>query len=57
MVGKIGGPNGSLAEFLKKFGPFLLTYQPKAIVVFSAHWDTHDKIESKKSINITDFIT
>ncbi|KAI0340491.1 Extradiol ring-cleavage dioxygenase class III enzyme subunit B [Trametopsis cervina] len=34
------GPNGPLAKFLKDFGPTLLDkYNPKAIVVFSAHWD------------------
>lgn len=35
------GPNGPNARFLKDFGPALLQkYKPKAIVVFSAHWDT-----------------
>ncbi|KAF8522143.1 Extradiol aromatic ring-opening dioxygenase [Hysterangium stoloniferum] len=35
------GPNGPLANFLKDFGPVLLEkYRPKAIVVFSAHWET-----------------
>lgn len=35
------GPNGPLATFLKDFGPALLKkYSPKAIVVFSAHWET-----------------
>ncbi|KDQ60622.1 hypothetical protein JAAARDRAFT_124786 [Jaapia argillacea MUCL 33604] len=35
------GPNGSLANFLRDFGPALLEkYNPKAIVVFSAHWET-----------------
>ena len=30
-----------LATFLKDFGPALLAkYRPRAIVVFSAHWDT-----------------
>ncbi|KAJ7058097.1 Extradiol ring-cleavage dioxygenase class III enzyme subunit B [Mycena amicta] len=38
---KWGGPNGALATFLKDFGPALLEkYKPKAIVVFSAHWET-----------------
>jgi len=35
------GPNGPLANFLRDFGPALLAkYQPKGILVFSAHWDT-----------------
>lgn len=36
------GPKGPLASFLKDFGPALLSkYKPKAIVVFSAHWETN----------------
>ena len=36
-----GGPRGPLAAFLRDFGPALLAkYNPKAILVFSAHWDT-----------------
>jgi hypothetical protein len=36
------GPKGHLAQFLADFGPALLEkYQPKGIVVFSAHWDEH----------------
>ncbi|KAJ7186989.1 Extradiol ring-cleavage dioxygenase, class III enzyme, subunit B [Mycena filopes] len=36
------GPQGPLSLFLKDFGPALLEkYQPKGIVVFSAHWETH----------------
>ncbi|TFK25074.1 Extradiol aromatic ring-opening dioxygenase [Coprinopsis marcescibilis] len=35
------GPSGPLAKFLASFGPALLEkYKPKAIVVFSAHWET-----------------
>jgi len=35
------GPKGPLATFLKDFGPALMEkYKPKAIVVFSAHWET-----------------
>ncbi|KAJ3556530.1 hypothetical protein NM688_g1979 [Phlebia brevispora] len=35
------GPKGPLANFLKDFGPVLLSkYKPKAIVVFSAHWES-----------------
>ncbi|KAJ7702366.1 Extradiol ring-cleavage dioxygenase class III enzyme subunit B [Mycena rosella] len=35
------GSAGPLAKFLKDFGPALLKkYQPKGIVVFSAHWET-----------------
>jgi len=42
----IGGPRGLHAQFLKQFGPFLLNrYKPKAIVVFSAHWETSGAIE------------
>lgn len=34
-------PGGSLATFLRDFGPALLKkYNPKGIVVFSAHWET-----------------
>lgn len=36
-----GSWDGPQAAFLRQFGPFLLeTYAPKAIVVFSAHWET-----------------
>ena len=35
------GPQGPLANFLRDFGPALLEkYNPKAVVVFSAHWET-----------------
>lgn len=35
------GPSGPLATFLGDFGPALLKkYNPKGIVVFSAHWET-----------------
>ncbi|KAI0747977.1 Extradiol aromatic ring-opening dioxygenase [Daedaleopsis nitida] len=35
------GSRGPLANFLKDFGPALLSkYKPKGIVVFSAHWET-----------------
>ncbi|KAJ7168153.1 Extradiol ring-cleavage dioxygenase, class III enzyme, subunit B [Mycena crocata] len=38
------GPTGPLAKFLKDFGPALLKkYQPKGIVVFSAHWETNSE--------------
>ncbi|KAJ6500456.1 Extradiol ring-cleavage dioxygenase, class III enzyme, subunit B [Mycena sanguinolenta] len=41
---KWGGPNGPLAAFLKDFGPAVLSkYQPKGVVVFSAHWETHNE--------------
>jgi aromatic ring-opening dioxygenase catalytic subunit (LigB family) len=41
-----GGPRGPNAQFLKDFGkPLLEKYNPKAIVVFSAHWETHGHIE------------
>lgn len=36
-----GGKEGPLAQFLEDFGPALLEkYNPKGIVVFSAHWET-----------------
>lgn len=39
-----GGPQGPLAQFLDDFGPALMKkYQPKGIVVFSAHWETSDE--------------
>lgn len=42
----IGGPKGPHAQFLKDFGKTLLEkYNPKAVVVFSAHWETHGHIE------------
>ena len=35
------GPESPLANFLRDFGPTLLAkYQPKGILVFSAHWET-----------------
>jgi 4,5-DOPA dioxygenase extradiol len=38
------GPSGPLASFLADFGPTLLAkYQPKGIVVFSAHWESGDE--------------
>lgn len=46
-----GSWNGPQAAFLRAFGPFLLeTYAPKAIVVFSAHWET----EAGEAIMIAD---
>ncbi|EKM82834.1 hypothetical protein AGABI1DRAFT_34839 [Agaricus bisporus var. burnettii JB137-S8] len=47
------GPAGRLAAFLKDFGPALLkTYDPKGIVVFSAHWETS---EERQGITVTDY--
>jgi aromatic ring-opening dioxygenase catalytic subunit (LigB family) len=44
----IGGPNGSNAQFLREFGRGILEkYNPQAIVVFSAHWETHNHIEGR----------
>eukprot|EP00128_Syssomonas_multiformis_P008519 Colp12_sorted_trinity150504_noHs@3337 len=44
-LAKIGGPNGQHAAFLKYFGKFILkNYKPKALVVFSAHWETQGEI-------------
>ncbi|KAH9060062.1 Extradiol ring-cleavage dioxygenase class III enzyme subunit B [Lactarius vividus] len=38
---KQGGLESPLANFLRDFGPALLAkYQPKGILVFSAHWET-----------------
>ncbi|KZS99170.1 Extradiol aromatic ring-opening dioxygenase [Sistotremastrum niveocremeum HHB9708] len=38
---KSTGPASPLAHFLRDFGPALLEkYSPKAIVIFSAHWET-----------------
>ncbi|KAG9000075.1 hypothetical protein FRB94_005654 [Tulasnella sp. JGI-2019a] len=38
------GPRSPLAAFLKDFGPALLRkYNPKVIVVFSAHWETEEE--------------
>ena len=35
------GPSGPLFRFLSHFGPTLLKkYEPKGILVFSAHWET-----------------
>ena len=42
---RISGPDSVLANFLKALGPFLLQrYKPKAILVFSAHWETQGHI-------------
>jgi len=42
----IGGPKGPNAQFLRDLGKTLVEkYNPKAIVVFSAHWETHGHIE------------
>ena len=39
------GPKGPLANFLRDFGPALIEkYKPKAVVVFSAHWETSGEI-------------
>jgi aromatic ring-opening dioxygenase catalytic subunit (LigB family) len=38
---KVSGPEGPLAQFLHDFGNTLVEkYHPKAIVVFSAHWES-----------------
>ena len=42
----VGGPKGPHAAFLKDFGKFILEkYNPKALLVFSAHWETRNQIE------------
>ena len=39
------GKNGALTHFLGDFGKVLLEkYQPKAIVVFSGHWDNDGEV-------------
>lgn len=44
-IAEIQGPTGSLATFLRELGPNLLQeYSPKAIVVFSAHWESTDQM-------------
>lgn len=44
-IATIQGPKGSLATFLRDLGPTLLEkYKPKAVVVFSAHWESEDEI-------------
>jgi aromatic ring-opening dioxygenase catalytic subunit (LigB family) len=49
-LSSVGGPRGLHKQFLKEFGPFLLKkYKPKAIVVFSAHWETRGTIEGTYS--------
>ena len=46
----IGGPKGPNAQFLRDFGKTLVEkYNPKAIVVFSAHWETHGHIEGDRT--------
>lgn len=43
------GPDSPMANFLRDFGPALLKkYHPKAIVVFSAHWETDGEIQGTK---------
>jgi len=42
----IGGPDGPHAKFLVDFGKFIMErYRPRALVVFSAHWETRGHIE------------
>lgn len=42
----IGGPGGPHSAFLVDFGKFIMEkYQPKAVVVFSAHWETKGHLE------------
>jgi aromatic ring-opening dioxygenase catalytic subunit (LigB family) len=44
------GPDGTLAQFLQDFGKTLLSkYKPRAIAVFSAHWETHGQTLGKVS--------
>jgi hypothetical protein len=40
-LGTDNGPEGRQVQFLRDFGPALIEkYRPKAILVFSAHWET-----------------
>ncbi|SGY62982.1 BQ5605_C007g04762 [Microbotryum silenes-dioicae] len=40
-LGEVQGPNSALVQFLKDLGPALIEkYNPKAIVVLSAHWES-----------------
>lgn len=49
------GPKGTLASFLKDFGPTLLQkYKPKGIVVLSAHWE-EDTVKGSVSTTRTPF--
>eukprot|EP00842_Homolaphlyctis_polyrhiza_P000161 jgi/Hompol1/1145/HPOL_004646-RA len=42
----VGGPNGRHVAFLKELGPYIINeLKPKAIVVFSAHWETNRKVQ------------
>jgi aromatic ring-opening dioxygenase catalytic subunit (LigB family) len=53
-----GGPRGPLAQFLRFFGPFLLkTYKPKALVVFSAHWEAENTIEGFTLMHVLFMLT
>lgn len=50
-VHKQMGPEGPLAQFLHDFGPALIEkYNPRAIVVFSAHWES-----PRNQILVTDY--
>ena len=52
----IGGPNGPNAQFLRDFGKALMAkYNPRAIVVFSAHWETQGHIEGV--LHFTEILT
>jgi len=45
-IAKNSGPTSPLAEFLAYFGKFLIsTYNPKAILVLSAHWESNGEVE------------
>jgi len=51
------GPGGSLATFLKEFGPVLLQkYEPRGIVVFSAHWETFGERLGLRSLSSESFL-
>ncbi len=53
-VYKAMGPTGPLGTFLKDFGPALLRkYNPKGIVVFSAHWETQGERLGMSSMSST----
>jgi aromatic ring-opening dioxygenase catalytic subunit (LigB family) len=45
-IAMIGGPNGPHAAFLKDLGKHIVEkLKPKALLVFSAHWETRNQIE------------
>jgi aromatic ring-opening dioxygenase catalytic subunit (LigB family) len=57
-MAKYQGKGGPLYDFLKDFGPTLLKkYNPKGIVVFSAHWETDGERQGKFLLCITHLVS